>query len=74
MTNYSANSATVDFDSVSTYIPGVVLLICLNTQAAVSCVYHSTLCTAYMSLAGFGLNWWLTPRSTGHWNMLRHGV
>lgn len=73
MTANNANSTNVDFDSVSTYIPGVVLLICLNTQAAVSCVYHSTLCTAYMSLAGFGLNWWLTPRSTGHWNMLRHG-
>lgn len=63
-----------DYDSVSTYLPCVVLLLWLTIHAGASCLTQNDEWLSHILVGSFALNWWFTPRATGHWNLVRYGV
>lgn len=69
----SAN-VTPDYDSVSTYLPSVVLTLWLSAHAGASCWLADDKWLSHLLVLSFAINWWFTPRATGHWNLVRYGV
>lgn len=69
-----ADSHGLDLEAVSTYIPGVTLLLTLTAYSAVSCALPGLIYTAYLTIGTFALNWWATPRHSQTWDILRYGI
>lgn len=63
-----------DYNSVSTYLPSVVLTIWLSSHAGLTCVLIGETWSSHLVVLSFAVNWWFTPRATGHWNLVRYGV
>lgn len=63
-----------DYDAVSTYVPSVVLTAWLTIHATMTCLLVSEEWSSHIVVVSFALNWWFTPRATGHWNLVRYGV
>lgn len=66
-------AALPDFESASTYIPSLVLLVWLNAHSGATCL-QSVAPDGVIVIVSFLANWILFPMWTGAWKQVRYGM